>query len=63
MSVDYGQDATLKVEKTNVDVQRGWLVFSPRATQVVVHTGHDIVGEDPQRVIEEIERVLEATSP
>jgi hypothetical protein len=63
MSVDYGEDATLKVEKTNVDVQRGWLVFSPRATQVVVHTGHDIVGEDPQHVIDEIERVLEATSP
>jgi hypothetical protein len=63
MSVDYGPDATLKVEKINVDVQRGWLVLSPRATQIVVHTGHDIVGEDPQRVIEEIERVLEATSP
>jgi hypothetical protein len=63
MSVDYGEDATLKVEKTNVVVQRGWLVFSPRATQVVVHTGHDIVGEDPQHVIDEIERVLEATSP
>lgn len=63
MSVDYGHDATLKAEETNVDVQRGWLVFSPRATQVVVHTGHDIVGEDPQHVIDEIERVLEATSP
>jgi hypothetical protein len=63
MSVDYGPEATLKVEKTNVDVQRGWLVFSPRAEQVVMHTGHDIVGEDPQSVIEEIERVLEATSP
>ena len=35
MSVDYGQDATLEAEKSNVDVQRGWLVFSPRATQVV----------------------------
>ena len=63
MSVDYGSEATLKAEKTNVDVQRGWLVFSPRATQVVVHTGHDIVGEDPQHVIDEIELVLEATSP
>jgi hypothetical protein len=63
MSVDYGPEATLKAEKTNVDVQRGWLVFSPRAEQVVMHTGHDIVGEDPQRVIEEIERVLKATSP
>ena len=63
MSVDYGQDASLEVEKINVDVQRGWLVFSPRATQVVVDTGHDIVGEDSQRVIDEIERVLEATSP
>ncbi len=63
MSVDYGSDATMEAEKTNVDVQRGWLVFSPRATQVVVHTGHDIVGEDPQHVIEEVARVLEATPP
>jgi hypothetical protein len=53
----------MEVEKTNVDVQPGWLVFSPRATQVVVHTGHDIVGEDPQHVIEEIELVLKETSP
>jgi pimeloyl-ACP methyl ester carboxylesterase len=63
MSVDYGPNATMEVEKTNVDVQPGWLVFSPRATQVVVHTGHDIVGEDPQHVIEEIELVLKETSP
>ena len=63
MSVDYGPGATLKAEKTNVDVQRGWLVFSPRATQVVVRTGHGIANEDPQRVIDEIARVLEAPTP
>ena len=62
MSVDYGPEASPE-ERSNVKVQRGWLVFSPRATQVVMHTGHDIAGEDPQRVIDEIERVLEATSP
>ena len=63
MSVDYGPGASLEAERTNVEVQRGWLVFSPRATQVVMHTGHGIAYEDPQRVIDEIEMVLEATSP
>ena len=63
MSVDYGSEASLEAERTNVDVQRGWLVFSSEANQVVVRTGHDIAGEDPQRVVEEIEGVLEATTP
>jgi pimeloyl-ACP methyl ester carboxylesterase len=63
MSVDYGQEASLVVERTNVKVQRGWLVLSPQATQVVLRTRHDIANEDPSRVIDEIARVLEATTP
>ena len=63
MSVDYGPEASLEVERTNVKVQRGWLVLSPQATQVVVRTGHDIANEDPSRVIDEIARVLEAPAP
>ena len=57
-SVDYGPQASLEAEKTNVDVQKGWLIFSPRATQVVVRTGHDVANEDPQRVIDEIAQIL-----
>ena len=32
---------------SNVEDQRGWLVISPRATQLVVHTGHAVEEADP----------------
>jgi len=32
----------------------------PRATQLVVETGHNVVREDPALVIEEITKVVEA---
>jgi pimeloyl-ACP methyl ester carboxylesterase len=38
----------------NVEAQKGWLVLSPRAEQVVVDTGHAVEESDPQLVIDAI---------
>ena len=46
--------------RTNVRDQRGWLVLSPRATQVVVHTGHAIEESDPELVLNSILDVVAA---
>jgi Serine aminopeptidase, S33 len=46
--------------KANVQDQRGWLVLSPRAEQVVVDTGHAVEEDDPQLVIDAILDVVEA---
>lgn len=59
ITVKYGADAEPE-EQINVESQQGWLILSPRATQVVVETGHNVVGEDPALVIEEITKVVEA---
>ena len=40
--------------KTNVADQRGWLVLSPSAEQMVVHTGHAVEEADPDLVIDAI---------
>jgi pimeloyl-ACP methyl ester carboxylesterase len=37
--------------RRNVEAQRGWLVLSPRARQLVVHTGHAVEEADPELVI------------
>ena len=44
--------------RSNVERQRGWLVLSPRAKQVVVHTGHAVEEADPQLVIDTILSVV-----
>ena len=46
--------------RTNVSDQRGWLVLSPSAKQVVVHTGHAIEERDPQVVLDAILDVVAA---
>jgi pimeloyl-ACP methyl ester carboxylesterase len=46
--------------RTNVKDQRGWLVLSPRAEQVVVHTGHAVEEADPDLVTSEIMKVIAA---
>lgn len=48
VTVDYGNIAESAAERRNVDDQRGWLVLSPSAKQIVVHTGHGIVDDDPK---------------
>ncbi len=47
--------------RRNVSDQKGWLVLSPRAKQVVVHTGHAVEEQDPQLVIDAILDVVNAT--
>jgi pimeloyl-ACP methyl ester carboxylesterase len=46
--------------KRNVEAQQGWLVLSPRAEQIVVHTGHAVEEEDPEFVIDVILDVVQA---
>lgn len=40
--------------RTNVTDQQGWFVLSPRARQVVVHTGHAVEEADPGLVVDTI---------
>jgi pimeloyl-ACP methyl ester carboxylesterase len=47
-------------EITNVEDQRGWFVLSPQAEQVVVTSGHDVVADDPELVVQTILEVLAA---
>jgi pimeloyl-ACP methyl ester carboxylesterase len=46
--------------RANVAAQRGWLVLSPSAEQVVVHTGHAIEESDPELVLDAILDVVAA---
>ena len=44
----------------NVELQQGWLVLSPHAKQIVVHTGHAVEEEEPEVVIDTILDVVRA---
>ena len=46
--------------RTNVQDQRGWLILSPRAEQMVVRTGHAVEEADPTLVTESILEVVAA---
>ena len=46
--------------RRNVENQKGWLVLSPRAKQIVVHTGHAVEEDDPGLVIDVILDVVKA---
>ena len=60
VTVDYGSAAQNVVERRNVEDQKGWLVLSPRAEQVLVHTGHVVHHEAPALVIDVIRDVVSA---
>jgi hypothetical protein len=47
--------------RRNVEDQKGWLVLSPGAKQVVVHTGHAVEEEDPELVIDTIIDTVKAS--
>jgi hypothetical protein len=49
--------------RRNVALQKGWLVLSPRAKQVVVKTGHAVEEDDPQLVIDSILHVVNSARP
>ena len=55
---DGPSEETIKSEqrrlRRNVADQKGWLVLSPRAKQVVVHTGHAVEEANPELVIDAI---------
>jgi hypothetical protein len=59
MSVEYAGSTEIN-EQQNVTGQQGWLVLSPRAEQLIVHTGHVVFRDDPDLVIGEILKVLAA---
>ena len=42
----------------NVEGQKGWLVLSPQAKQIVVDTTHHVWDEQPEVMIEAIVDVL-----
>jgi alpha/beta hydrolase fold len=46
--------------RENVDRQKGWLVLSPSAEQIVVETGHAVEEEDPKVIVDTILEVVEA---
>jgi pimeloyl-ACP methyl ester carboxylesterase len=46
--------------RRNVENQKGWLVLSPQARQVVVRTGHAVEEADPDLVVEAILDVVAA---
>jgi hypothetical protein len=46
--------AEQRLMRRNVQRQKGWLVLSPRAKQIVARTGHAVEEDDPQLVIDVI---------
>jgi pimeloyl-ACP methyl ester carboxylesterase len=60
---DYQGQGSNKEEQTNVEGQKGWLVLSPQARQVIVTSGHDVPENEPELTTREILRVLDAAKP
>jgi len=59
ISNDPGPDAPPEEQK-NVEAQRGWLLLSPQAEQIVVDSGHDVATNEPELVVQEVTEVVEA---
>ncbi len=56
--------AERELMRRNVERQKGWLVLSPRAEQIVARTSHSVEEDDPQLVIDTIlDAVKEAGQP
>ncbi len=61
ISNDYTGYATNEEERTAVSAQRGWFELSPgHASQVVVTTGHDVPGNQPDVVVKAVLAVISA---
>ena len=55
----YGAAATNDEERNSVVGQRGWYTLSPaKASQVVVESGHNVPGNEPDVVVAEVRKVL-----
>jgi pimeloyl-ACP methyl ester carboxylesterase len=50
-----------RMMRRNVEDQKGWLVLSPRAKQIVAHTSHAVEEDDPELVIDVIRDVVTAS--
>jgi pimeloyl-ACP methyl ester carboxylesterase len=61
ISNNYGSGGEGEEQKHNVAEQKGWLVLSPLARQVVVTSGHDVPQNEPDLVVDEILKVLRHT--
>jgi pimeloyl-ACP methyl ester carboxylesterase len=59
ISTDYGENYESPADRTNVKDQRGWLVLSPIAKQVVVTSGHDVPENEWGLTVQQILRVLD----
>ena len=59
ISNDYGESYENEEQRTNVKGQRGWLVLSPLAKQLVVTSGHDVPDSESELTVREILRVVE----
>ena len=59
ISAEYGPDAPAE-DQTNAEIQEGWLILSPSATQVLVDDGHDVLGTNYGLVLAEIRKVVAA---
>jgi hypothetical protein len=57
ISAEYGPDAPAE-DQSNAEIQEGWMTLSPRATQVLVHGGHDVLSTNYDLVLEEIRKVI-----
>jgi hypothetical protein len=51
-------DTSDESEPGNAEIQEGWLVLSPQASQVVVSSGHDVPINEPDVVIAAILEVI-----
>jgi len=60
ISNNYGDYYENEEQRTNVKGQRGWLVLSPLARQVVVTSGHNVPENEPALTLAEILRVVVA---
>jgi hypothetical protein len=54
-------DTSDESEPGNAEIQQGWLVLSPQASQVVVSSGHDVPINEPDVVIAAILEVVDLT--
>ena len=59
ISNDYGQNYENEEQRSNVKGQKGWLVLSPLAKQVVVTSGHNVPEVESDLTVREILRVLD----
>ena len=54
-------DTSDESEPGNAEIQEGWLVLSPQASQVIVSSGHDVPINEPDVVIAAILEVIDLT--